>query len=81
MKPDAIKIKFEFLHALKNETLTLIPKTTKDELNGEEYVENVYCIEQQKTFNLPPCVTPKILAGYLQSIFPTGRMIVNPENN
>lgn len=66
---------------MKFEVLTFIPETEIDPDNGEEYISKMFCLEQQKDFNVPPFMTLEILPGYLQGVFPMARVITNPGKN
>ena len=78
---NSVRIKFETLTSFKSEVLTFVPNLKTDEVNGDEYVESVYCLEQQKEFSPDPFMPINLLPNYLQSIFPKGRVITNPEKN
>lgn len=75
---NSVKVQFTTLMALKNETLTLIPKIKIDDDNGEEYVEKVYCLEQDKDYPVAPFLTVNLLPGWLQFTFPAARITINP---
>lgn len=74
----SVRVQFTTLLSLKTETLTLIPRTIIDDVNGEEYVEKVYCLEQDKDYPVAPFLTVNLLPGWLQFTFPTARIISNP---
>lgn len=78
---ESIRVIFQTLQSQKNEIMTIIPFNRVDEVNGQTYVDKLYCLEQQKDYPPPPFITPDILPGYLQSCFPTARIIINPEKD
>lgn len=73
---ESIRVQFYFLDSLKSNTLTFIPNTKVDEINGEEYVENLYCLEQQKFVPIQQFITKDVLPGLIQSQFPYARVDV-----
>ena len=77
----SVTVQLETLLALRKETMTFVPETKIDPDNGEEYVSKIFCLEQQRDFGVSPFMTVDLLPGYLQSIFPLGRVIVNAGKN
>lgn len=74
MNISSIRVSFEYLFAGKKESLTFVPETRIDEINGIEYISRLFCLEQQKDYICDPFVTKDILPGILQSYFPAARI-------
>jgi len=59
-------------------TMTLVPRIYQDYLFGKEteFIKTVYCLEDQKEYNVPPYLAKSDLAGYLQSLYPLSQVEV-----
>lgn len=79
---NSIRVKFATIDSFKNESLTFIPELKEDPDNGQIYVSQVFCLEQQgKAFNVPPFMPLELLPGYFQASFPLARVIINPSKD
>ena len=72
----SIRVSFETINSLRKESLTFVPETKIDEINGLEYISRLYCLEQMKEYKTDPFITPDILPGVIQSYFPLARVEV-----